>query len=102
MAATVPTFNLGDRPRCTGTLKTTAGDPVDSDDVFFWVMNPARSKTTYHYGVGATLVRSAEGVYYADVDANLRGDWYYGFYSTGTAQAASADGKFKVLESKRS
>lgn len=94
-------YNVGDKVRCTGNLATTGGTPTNSTDVYGWVRNPSGTVTTYHYGVGNELVKSAVGVYYFDVDINASGRWYYGFYSTGTAQAASVDKVLIVERSKR-
>lgn len=82
-------YTVGDSVRCTGTLKTSTGVKEDTTGaVTFKVKSPAGVVTTYLYGTDAELVRSAEGVYYVEVDAASWGVWYYGFVSTGSAQAA--------------
>lgn len=94
-------YNVGDKVRCTGNLATASGTPTNSTDVYGWVRNPSGTTTVYHYGVNTELVKSGVGVYYIDVDLSIVGHWYYGFYSTGTAQAASVDKTFYVERSKR-
>lgn len=95
-------YNLGDRVRCTGTIEQTDGTNIDPTTVKAWYRNPAGTVTTLTYGVDVALVKSAVGVYYFDLDADTAGNWYYGFYSTGTGKAASADTLLEVANSKRS
>lgn len=92
------TYNLGDLVRCTGTLEDTAGTLVDPSVARGWYRNPAGTVTTVS---APTLVHNSLGTYYFDVDASAAGEWYYGFYSTGTGQAASTDMRFVVESSLR-
>lgn len=97
-------YQVGDKPRCTGTLKTATGTLTNSTEVYAWVRNPAGAVTTYHYGAGgdnSALVRLSTGIYYIDVTVDMPGEWSYGFYSTGNAQGASPDTKMNVLETVR-
>lgn len=94
-------YNLGDKVRVTGTIEQTDGTNIDPTQVYGWYRDPDDTLTTYHYGVGSQLVRSAAGVYYMDIDTDTAGIWYYGFYSTGTGKAASSDGTLTVETSQR-
>lgn len=94
-------YHVGDRVRCTGTIKDTTPTEIDPSAVFAWVRTPAGTITTYEYGVDAELVRADLGDYYIDVDVTAHGTWYYGFYSTGTGKAASGDGVFSVKRTLR-
>ncbi len=94
-------YNIGDRVRVTGTLNQTDGDAVDATVVKAWYRSPAKTVTTLTYGTDGALIRSATGVYYFDLDVDTAGDWYAGFYSTGTGKAASPDHRLPVLASKR-
>lgn len=91
-------YNLGDLVRCTGTLKDADGTPVDPDIATGWYRNPAGTVTTVN---APTVVNADDGIYYFDVNASSVGEWYYGFYSTGSGQAASSDERFSVRSSKR-
>lgn len=93
-------YHLGDRVRCTGTLETTAGVDTDPTVAKAWYRNPAGTVTTLTYG-DAVLLKSATGIYYFDLDVDTAGRWLYGFYSTGTGKAASADTEMTVLASRR-
>ena len=82
-------YEKGDLVRCTGTFTDTDGDAQDPGSVFFKYKNPIGTTTTLTYGVDGALIKSATGIYYTDVNANIEGDWYYRFESTGTGQAAN-------------
>lgn len=85
------TYDYGDLVHCRGVFTTSAGVATDPTAVLFDYKTPAGVKTTLTYGVDASLVKSATGDYYVDVNANAAGTWYYRFYSTGTGQSASED-----------
>ena len=82
-------FNKGDLIRVYGTVAGAAN--VDPTSVYFNLETPGGAQSTFTYGVGGTVVKSATGIYYADVSLGTAGTWYYRFYSTGTAQAAGSD-----------
>lgn len=88
-------YDLGDLVRVTTTFTTAAGVAVDPTAVLLAVKNPAGKTTTYTFGVGTEIVKSATGIYYMDVNANAAGWWFYRWYSTGTGQAA-AQNAFRV------
>lgn len=95
---TTATFQVGDQPRITGEFRTSNDLLVDPAQVYAKVKDPSGNIDTYHYGIDPQLQKSAVGIYYADIDADESGTWYYRFYSTGTAQAADED-SFEVEES---
>jgi len=95
----VASYDKGALVRCTGTF--TDADSVETDpaSVFLTVRDPYRNITVeYEYGVDAALIKSATGIYYADISATIVGKWFYRFYSTGTGQAAG-ENDFDVSES---
>jgi hypothetical protein len=96
------TYHLGDRVRCTGTIEQTDGTNIDPTVAKAWHKTPAGTVTTLTYSVDAALIKSAVGIYYFDLDVDTAGQWFYGFYSTGTGKAASADTLISVLASHRS
>lgn len=95
-------YNIGDKPRCTGTVEQTDDTPINPSVVKAWYRNPAGTVTTLTYGTDAALIRLSTGVYYFDLDVDTAGRWYYGFYSTGTGKASGDDGVITVKPSKRS
>lgn len=64
-------YQRGDLVRTTATFTNLGGTATDPTTVTATVTNPAGSATAYVYGTDAALVKSATGVYYVDVDANL-------------------------------
>lgn len=92
-------YDNGDLVRVTGTFTNTSGTKINPAAVYFKIMTPEGTVTTYQYGVDGQVVRSATGIYYCDVDANEPGTWRYRWYSTGSGQAA-AEGEFTVPESR--
>ncbi len=89
------TYDVGDLIRVTGTLDDAADVLLDPTGLTFSFMNPAKVITIYTYGVDAALVKSAVGIYYADISITAAGKWRYEFASTGTGQAADV-GSFEV------
>ena len=92
------TFNQGDLVRVYGTVAGTAN--VDPGTVYFQFELPSGTQISYEYGVGGTVVKSAVGVYYADVSLGTAGTWYYRFYSTGSGQAAGNEQTILVKPSR--
>lgn len=89
-------YDLGDVIRQTATFTDTAGAATDPATVTFTFTNPAGTAVTYTYGTDAQPVRSAEGIYYVDISANLEGIWRWHWTSTGSG-AASTEGQFAVV-----
>lgn len=92
-------YHFGQKVRCEGLFKNRVGNPVDPDEVVrFQVKGPEGELTEYVYGTDPELVRQQVGVFYALVDANTVGWWYYRFWTTGDAQSAK-ERAFRVLRS---
>ena len=92
-------YDKGDLIRCTGTFTDADDVAINHANVFFKVRDPYRNVAVdYEYGFDAELVRSATGIYYADVSGTTVGRWFYRFYSTGTGQAAG-ENDFDVVKS---
>ena len=96
------TYHVGDRVRCTGTIKDRTPAEIDPSSVYGWYKSPRGTVVTYQYGVDGECVRTDTGDYYIDVDITEHGTWRYGFYSTGTGKAASEDGIIAVARTVRS
>lgn len=87
------TYQRGDLVRVTGTFTTSAAAVTDPATVKFKYKKPDGTSVTLTYGVDAALVKSSTGVYYVDIDAAIKGVYYYRMYSEGSGQAA-AEGDF--------
>lgn len=92
------TYDRGDLVRCKGTFKDSSGVAIDPGVVRFKVKSPAGTTTEYVYGDDGELVRVSVGVYQADINASLSGNWFYRFESEGVGQSA-AETKFFVKAS---
>lgn len=82
------TFDKGDLVRCTGAFTNLAGTAIDPSTVLFKTKNPADTVVTYTYPTSPELVKDSVGNYHVDVNANLDGQWWTRWESTGTGQAA--------------
>ena len=82
------TYDVGDTVRITGTWTNAAGTAIDPENVYCKFKSPRKATTKYTYDEDAALVKSATGVYYADIDVDIEGRWFYRFYSTGEGRAA--------------
>ncbi len=69
--------------------------PIDPDAVMLSIRTPAGVVTTYTHGVNSTIVKEAVGQYFAHIDANEAGFWFYRWWSTGFGQTAK-ENEFKV------
>lgn len=95
----ISTYEKGDLVRVSATF-TAGGVPADPTNIFCWKRAPSGAASSYQYGVDEELGRDDDGDYHFDIDASAIGTWYYGFYSTGTGQAAD-EGKFVVSPTQR-
>ena len=89
-------YEIGATVRVTGTFEDSTGTVRDPTAVYVTICDPDGLKTTYDYAVSG-ITKSSTGVYYADVDANKPGRWYYRWYSTGSYKAAS-ESSFTVVD----
>lgn len=88
--------DLGDVIRVSATfIDGDTADAIDPEVVKLSIRTPAGAVTTYTYGVGGTVVKEMVGQYFANVDANQAGFWFYRWWSTGFGQAAK-ENEFKV------
>lgn len=89
--------DLGDLVRVTAAFTDPDDDDsaFDPDSVRLSVREPDGTVTTYVYGVDALIEKDSVGNYYADIDAEAPGVWYYHWHSTGDGQAAS-EKRFQV------
>ena len=82
------TCDVGDLVRCSGVFTDEDGNAVDPGAVYCKILDPSGNVATYQYGEDDEVVRDDTGTYHVDVDVDEGGDWWYRFYSTGSAQAA--------------
>jgi hypothetical protein len=82
------TYDRGDLVRCQGIFKDSTGATIDPGQVKFKVKDPVGNTSEYIYGVDGSLARIAPGVYHADINAAISGNWFYRFEATGSGQSA--------------
>ena len=86
-------FVVGDTVTLTNTF-AVAGTATDPTAVTLVVTDPAGNTDTYTYA-GATITKSATGVYTKNITADSAGRWTYTWTGTGTA-ADVESGTFDV------
>jgi hypothetical protein len=91
-------YDIGDKVRLTLDVQEI-GAYVDPSTVVLKVKKPDTTVTTYTYGVGADVVKSATGRYFVLVSITAAGAWYYRWETTGPGQGAE-EGAFTALKSK--
>jgi hypothetical protein len=83
------TYDLGDLVRVEASFSDALlGGAIDPDVVKLSVKAPGAETVTYTYDDDATIVRDELGEFYAHIDANATGTWFYRWWSTGDGQAA--------------
>jgi uncharacterized protein YfaS (alpha-2-macroglobulin family) len=95
---TIRVYQEGDLVRATGVFKNAADVAIDPTTVRFKFTKPNGVQTTYLYLTDVQLVRDSTGNYHVDISADLPGEWYYRWESTGNGQAAE-DHQFTVAPS---
>lgn len=86
-------FVVGDTVTLTNTF-AVAGTNTDPTAVSLVVTDPSGNADTYTYA-GATITKTATGIYTKNITADEAGRWSYKWTGTGTA-ADVADGTFEV------
>lgn len=87
-------YDPGDVARFHATFVASGGGLVDPASVYFFVMSPNGSVSTYGYP--ASMVRTATGAYYVDILASQPGDFAYRFRGAPSIGAAAAESVFAV------
>lgn len=83
-------YGIGNGVRVVVKFRSTnTNTAVDPTGVSVLIKDPNGAITTLVYGVDAALQKSATGVYFTVIDANLAGAWKYRWLGTGDNQAAS-------------
>jgi len=91
-------YHVGQQVRVWVRFVSYEGDATDPTVVMLKYVSPAGSPTTLTYDEDLSVVRDAEGEYYAEFIANVPGTWRYRWESSGAITAA-AEGSFQVLRS---
>lgn len=89
-------YHLDNVGRLACTFATPAGVAVDPTTVSLTVKTPT-TETTYVYGEDAEMQRSEAGSYFADIDLDEEGQWWYRWHSTGSGKAADENPLFVEL-----
>jgi molybdopterin-guanine dinucleotide biosynthesis protein len=66
---------------------------ADPTTITLTVVSPSGTSTSYTYA-GATVTKSATGVYYKDLTPDAAGEWLYRWTGTGTVAAAEEQSLF--------
>lgn len=88
------TYHNGDEVRFKGTFTDADGAVQDPSTVYFQILNPSETTTSYQYTVDVEVKRESEGIYYIDLPLTTEGWWYYRWYSTGSGRAADEGGVY--------
>ena len=92
------TYTKGTNVQVSASFKL-AGTLVDPDPLTVRVEDPAETAASYLYITGGTtVVKSATGIYYLNVNASTVGTWHYRFESGSTNRGAE-EGTFEVRKS---
>lgn len=80
--------DLGDLVKVSATFTDPADDDAvfDPEEVNLSFRDPSENVTTWTYPTN--IEKESTGVYYALIDADEAGAWYYRWWSTGDGQAA--------------
>jgi hypothetical protein len=75
-------------------------NPVAADPttITLQIGTPAGVNTTYTYGVGQTIQKTATGSYYAEIEATEAGTWRWYWRGTGAVKAGRA-GTYEITGS---
>lgn len=93
-------YHEGDLVRVTYTFTDANGDVHDPVTITHKHKDPGGTVTTWTYAGGTGDVKKQDtGIYYADVDVDAEGVWFYRGEGTGATQQAAVEGQFVALES---
>ena len=90
-------YDIGDKIRCQGTFQDSDSVNTNPTATVFKFKTPGGTTTTYTYGTDAELVRSATGIYYADITIAEEGIYHYRLEGTGTVTAGGEDSFRSIL-----
>jgi hypothetical protein len=89
-------YDLGDLVKVSATFKDAGtGAAIDPDVINVSIRTPTGVVTSYTYSVDANLIQENVGEYYAMVNANESGFWFYRWWSAGFGQTAK-ETKFEI------
>lgn len=86
---TVKTYELGNVIKVSGSFTDSNDEPVDPSQVSVSILTPGKSLLSYVYNQGQEVKKEGTGIYYIEINANITGDWYVRFFSSGSIISAS-------------
>jgi hypothetical protein len=90
--------HLGDLVKLSATfLDAETGLVLDPTVVKLSVKPPDPATTTTHIYGSSAIIKDSTGNYHYNQNANVAGNWFYRWWSTGNGQAAE-EKKFKVID----
>lgn len=84
----VKVYDIGDRVRFKTTFSNAAGVADDPTGIVFKVRKPSGGVSSFTFGTGAEIVRTATGEYHIEIVIDESGDWAGRWEATGAIQAA--------------
>lgn len=93
----VNSYDIGDLVRVSVAFTNSGGTAVDPSSVVLKYVAPGGTAITRTYGEVGEVQKDSTGAYHYDIDTTdgRRGEWWYKWYGTGTAQAM-VKGRFVV------
>lgn len=82
------------------TFRDAAGAAYDPTTVTCTILEPDGVQTTYTYGVGSTVVKSAAGIYYVRIAGAKDGQYVSRFVGTATGYSDADEVAVRVLPKK--
>ena len=92
-------YDIGDAVRISAAFTNTSDVATDPTTITLNYRDPSDgSITTLVYGVDGEVVKESTGNYYADLEPDAAGVWFYKWEGSGSV-TATVEGFYKVRES---
>lgn len=89
-------YDAGDIVRISVAFAALGGQGVDPSSIYLALKTPSGVESR-GFGSDERIVKVSTGNFFFDLSADLPGDYFYRWFSTGSAQAAAV-GNFRVHE----
>lgn len=90
-------YPFGQSIECSVVFADKSGVVADPEEVSFRWKGPDDTVQHYEYGTDEEIVRDSTGRYHVVIDAAASGEWWYGFFGSGSA-LVSDETRFMVKE----
>lgn len=92
-------YVLGAVARCSLSVRTDDGDPVDPESLAYYMLEPDGTLTTYVYGSDPQIARESMGEYHVDWPTEQAGRHRYRWDGDGVNAGADEE-SFRVQRSR--